>query len=544
MGMKKLIQIILAIGLGFVIVTSQAESLVGVYRQAIKNDPTFKQAYTTWMSAREGIPIARANLLPDLDITSGLLRTYATGTGYYNSGAFGLTITQPIFNFANWRNYSQAKATVRAAAATYAYSSQELMYRTAQSYFAVLKAYDKLRYTIANKKAIYRQLITAQQKFQVGLIAITGVYDAKARYDSAIAQEISDKNALSDALEDLRAITGHYYINLTSLKTQAPLITPKPADINAWVRIAEQQNYQLKAQENTMLAAKENIREQSAARWPTLNATGSYTRTYYHNYTSNNATAASGGLSLDFPIFQGGAVFAKTKQARYDYLNAVAALELHHRTVVDKTRQAYLGVISGISKIKADAEAIRSKRKQVESTQAGYTVGTRTMVDVLNAMSDLYQAQQQYADDQYSYIMSVIQLKKLAGTLGDADLAKINTWLKGIIKVGNSTTAVKQITYHPRTIKHTKTHRITRKTNAILTGKYAIQVFATRSYATATWFAKQYPNLNLKVIRSTVQGKSWYKVIESGFISHTQAKTAIQKLPQDLQKQNPWVIRI
>ncbi|OGT98733.1 MAG: hypothetical protein A2298_04875 [Gammaproteobacteria bacterium RIFOXYB2_FULL_38_6] len=554
--MKKLIQTLLSLSLGFFIVSSQATSLVGVYRQAIKNDPTFKEAYATWMSARENVPIARANLLPDITITGGLLRNYATGaTQYYNSGAFGLTITQPIFNFAAWKNYSQAKASVRASAATYAYAAQDLMFRTASAYFQVLAAYDNLRYTLANKKAVHRQLVTAQQQFHVGLIAITGVYDAQAQYDAVVAQEISDRNSLNDRLEDLRAITGNYYVALSSLIKQAPLITPKPADIDAWVKIAEQQNYELQAQENTMLAAKENIMEQAAASWPTLNAVGNYARTYYHDYTSSNATSGNLGVSLNFPIIQGGAALAKTKQARFDYLNAAATLEYQHRTVVDQTRQAYLGIVSGISKVQADVQLIRSKQKQVESTQAGYTVGTRTMVDVLNALSQLYQAQQQYSVDQYTYIINLIQLKELAGTLSDTDLAQINGWLQGTMNVKQA--AAEPKTTANKTTSSTKTKTTSHKTSAAKTktvsssskkatqaNNYAIQVFASSSQHTANWFAKQYPALHLQVIHSTVRGKTWYKVIQPGFASHAQAQTAIQKLPQDLRSQSPWVIKI
>jgi len=311
------------------------------------------------------------------------------------------------------------------------------MQRTAQAYFNVLRAYDELRYTIANKKSVWQQLVTAKQKFQVGLIAITGVYNAQASYDADVANEIGARNNLSNQLENLRAITGVGYTQLNSLIDQLPLVVPAPSNIDAWVKTADAQNYQIKADQFTMLQAGKNIDAIASGHVPTINALGSY-----QDATSgalqpgglvvgSHTRNAAGILQLNVPLLQGGYVIEATKQARYQYLSASDQLEIDHRTVVNQTRQAFLGVQSGISQIRADREAIISAKNQLAATRAGYVVGTRTMVDVLQSVTSLTQAQQSWADDRYNYVEDIIRLKQQAGTLSPSDLAKLNQWLNG-----------------------------------------------------------------------------------------------------------------
>lgn len=425
----------------------QAASLMEVYEQAIQNDPTFQQAEATWLSERENLPIARADYLTSIDVQGTLNRNWllaepvqstVNANGFFNSYSYSLTANQPIFNVAAWQAIKGAKATVKASTATYIAAAQSLMARTTTAYLSVLQAYDQLRYTISNKNAVWRQLLTAREQFKVGLIAITGVYDAQSVYDQATATEIADRNTLSNRIEDLRAITGYHYLQLNGLGREVPLLKPNPDNINVWVNIAERQNYELLAEDFKVIAARENIKQLAAENYPTLDLVGTYSRQRSWNHqnitTDLDTQNAAIGLSLDFPVIQGGAVIAQTSQARYDYLAASAQREFTHRDVVNKTRQAYLGVISGISQIKADKQTITSARNALEATQAGYAVGTRTMVDVLNDLSTLYQAQQKYADDQYTYILNIIDLKQAAGTLNEKDLEEINQWLNKRIK--------------------------------------------------------------------------------------------------------------
>ena len=433
--------------------SARAESLVQVYEQALTSDPQFKKAEADWLTAKQNIALAETGtgapgtgLYPNIDVSAEGSRSYQdiqSGTldanGYFDSSNALVSLTQPIFNWATWKSISTARYSVKAATATYLAAAQDLMFRVSQAYFAVLNASDQLRYTLAQKKSVLQELITAQQEFKVGLIAITGVYDAQASYDAAIANEIKDRNNVADQLENLRAITGRSYPSLLGLRDQIPLLIPRPHNIDQWVRTADQQNYLIQSSLYTMLSAREKIKVTEAQRYPTLNLNASYSvvaqgypptlagpNVGLENTTTKTANA---NLTLNFPIFQGGYVTAATHQDEYRYLSASDQLEFTHREVVKLTRQSYLGVQSGIIQIRADAQTIKSQKNKLEATQAGYSVGTRTMVDVLEAVTSLYQAQQTWAIDRYNYVLSIVTLKQQAGTLSPDDLAEINTWL-------------------------------------------------------------------------------------------------------------------
>ncbi|MCH9643875.1 MAG: TolC family outer membrane protein [Gammaproteobacteria bacterium] len=529
----------------------QADDLLQVYNQAVHNDPTFKKAEADWYTTRENLPIARAAYLPLLELTGTFSRNYAktmpraAATDKYNwTTGYTATLTQPIFDMVAWETIRGAHAQVKSATATYLAAIQDLMERTANDYFDVLQASDKLRYTIANKNAVYRQLVTAEQQFKVGLIAITGVYDAQSRYDQTVADEISDRNSLYNALEDLRAITGQHYLNLKGIDNEVPLVQPKPTDINQWVHTAEMQNYALKAQNYTVIAARENIKQQASGALPTIDAVGSYS---YSKSSRNEVTgpiltgsaAASAGLSLDFKPFQGGLVWANTAQARYQYLSSVSQLELTHRTVVQDTRKSYLGITSGISRIKADKQSIQSSQKALKATEAGYVVGTRTMVNVLDDLTTLYKTQQSFADDQYAYIESIIDLKEQAGTLGFSDLQQIDSWLKRQVNFDVKKNIYKPITQptRSRTKKVRPQHRL-RKSS----GRYVIQIYAARNINDAKRFvSRNNPYLsNMRIVKR----EKWYKVLYGNFASRAAAKKAITLLPSNVRINDPWVTSV
>ncbi|PIZ04701.1 MAG: channel protein TolC [Gammaproteobacteria bacterium CG_4_10_14_0_8_um_filter_38_16] len=417
--------------------SAYADNLMRVYQQALHSDPIFAQAKSTWESQKMNLPIAEAGYLPQLSVAGNGDRvndqTNAGGTGTVTSNdweyGYTLTLTQPIFDFGAWSAIKNASASVKAATANYIAAQQSLMQRTATAYFSVLQAYDQLRYTIANKRAVWQQYVTAREQFKVGLIAITDEYNARSSYDQVVAQQISAQNNLNIQLENLRAITGHEYRSLSGLG-RLPMLRPQPNNINRWVTIATQQNYGIKAQNYNVLAAMETIKQQQAGGYPVLDAQGSYADT--HVTTSGSLSweqKGSAGLALTYQPIQGGLVIASTKQARYNYVTASGQLEQVHRNVVNQARSSFLSVLSSISRVTADKQTIISAKNSLEATKAGFHAGTRTMVDVLNALSALYQAQQQHANDQYAYINNLIALKAAAGTLSVRDLQKINAWL-------------------------------------------------------------------------------------------------------------------
>lgn len=423
-----------------------ATNLMDVYRKALESDPAFKAANSQWLATKEGVPIARSYLFPQISATGGLARSYNqarvgngevsgdNGNFYNNNANYSLTLTQSIFNFGNASSLSNAQATAKSAAATFAGAAQDLMFRTANNYFNVLLNNDILRVTQEKKKAIAEQLRQTKQKYDVGLIPITDLNDAQASYDTVVSDEISAKKDLEDSKEKLREITAIRYQQLDGIGDEVPLVTPQPANMEQWVRTAENQNNSLLAARFTTVAARINISTQFAGHLPTLDLNGSYGYTYNSNSqgdeTFSKLKETQGGVTFNLPIFQGGQVSAQTSQANYQYQNAIHTQEQTHRTVNSNTRQSYLGVISGISKIIADRQAIVSKASKLRSTQLSYDAGLRTMVDVLNAETDLYDAQKTYYQDQYSYIIETVNLKQLAGTLNSHDLMLINRWLK------------------------------------------------------------------------------------------------------------------
>lgn len=427
-----------------------AIDLMDVYKQAFATDPTFKAARAQFLADKEGLPIARSALFPKLNATGNLTRQYTRNesavttnssgrTDYFdNNVGYGLQLTQPLFSFGNWAGVWGAQAKVKQAEATFLAAEEDLLSRTAQAYFNVLLAKDVLYYTKSNKVAVERLLNQTKHKYDVGLIAITDLENTRAKYDQAVSDEIKAINDLSDNFEQLNEITGVRYFDLDPIKANFPLLSPQPNDIEQWVKAAEKHNFDLAAARYAAIVAKENIKVQNAGHLPTLSAKGQYAYSYDDNANYpgtindgfNRAKKTSAGLELAVPIFQGGGVVAAAKQADYQYQEKLAEQNKAYRSTISKTRKVYLGVLSNISKIKADLQAIKSAQNYLRSIEANYNVGTRTMTDVLDAQTALYNVQKIFADDEYKYIMQLLTLKQLVGILDAGDLKQINAWLK------------------------------------------------------------------------------------------------------------------
>ena len=449
---------ILMLGANFIATNVYATNLMDIYDKALANDPAFKAARAAWLADRETLAISRADLLPILNAEGTIARNryakenspsandYAVSNatnipidqvtsskGYNNSSQYSLQLTQPIFNFGSWANVWEAQAIAKKAKATFMAEEESLLSRTAKAYFAVLQAKDVLAFSRANKASVERLFIQAKHKFDVGLIPITDLEDARKNYDLAISTEIGNANDLNDKFEQLNEITGTRYDDLEGVKNNFPLLSPKPADIEQWVKAAEEQNFVLIAARFDTIAAREAVKSKNAGHLPILNATANYQYQYTKDTTSDkfgrNKTATA-GLKLDVPIFSGGKVLALARQADYQYQAKLSEQEKIHRSTVSKTRQAYLGILSNISKIKADQQAIKSAESSLRANQASYTVGTRTMADILKAQADLYDAQKTLSQDEYTYIMQLLTLKELTGILGVSDLQQINSWLE------------------------------------------------------------------------------------------------------------------
>lgn len=422
---------------------AQAEDLLDIYRQALENDPQLRAAAAANRAAQETRAQSRAALLPQLNLSANYTHnsqdviesnsaTTPTGEESYISKGYTLSLNQSIYHHDYYVQLRQTDANIARADAEYEAARQGTILRVAEAYFNLLAAQDNLATAEASKRAISQQLRQTQQRFEVGLSAITDVHEAQAGYDAAVAAELAAKNELDVARENLRAIIGRDPVAPATLKDQVPLLNPEPADITQWTKSAREQNLSLLAAEAAARVAAEEMNRRQAGHYPTLDLVASHSKsdsTDYDNYGSETDTNRI-GLQLSVPLYSGGLTTAQTREARALYAQATENLEQQRRSTIRDTRSAYLAVTTGISQVKARQQALSSAQTALEATQAGFEVGTRTAVDVLNAQQVRFQAQSEFYRARYDYILATLQLKQAAGSLSEEDLAKVNNWLK------------------------------------------------------------------------------------------------------------------
>jgi outer membrane protein len=447
-----------------------AKDLVGVFEDAVRNDPQIRQADANRLAAREARPQAWSNLLPQISGTAGATRDHSSGTtpqvfnNATNTGLvifpvqstadttrkqWGLNLRQSVFSWANWMTLKEASSQVAQAEANYQAAEQNLIQRVAQAYFAVLSAEDNLEAQQASLEAISRQLDQANKRFEVGLIAITDVQEAKAARDTAAAAVIAAKRTLATAEDQLQEITAQKYDALAKPGTDMPLNTPDPADENRWVETSLEQNLALIASRLNADIARDNVRVAFGGHLPTVDIVAGRS---YSDSTSDeivnglragdvkgNNNDRQIGIQVTVPIFSGGFTQSRVRQAQYQWIAAKEGVVQSSRATERQARDAYLGVISGIARVQALRQALESSQTALKATEAGYEVGTRTAVDVLNARRTLVQAQTDYSGSRYDYIVSVIQLRLAAGNLDRNQLAEINNWLSAQAPTSPST---------------------------------------------------------------------------------------------------------
>lgn len=440
----------------------QSSSLLDIYERALENDPVVRQAEMDYRAQAETRPQARANLLPSLsfsaqtsfnrstnpdpptDPQSGEPSTIISSTEREtDQESLSLSINQTVFDWGQYVTLQQADKTVTQAMTDYEVAKQELLIRVAEAYFNVLAAEDTLAAEEAAREAIERQLEQAEQRFEVGLIAITDVQEAQAGFDQAVAAVIAAERSLASAREALREIVGTRVGELAAPAEQLPLDRPDPENPQEWVDTALDQNLSLVSARIGADIAQDQIRIQRSDRFPTLSFSsglneGRSTSEQTNNLFEGGAASTSSfnqqegfnwSLSLSVPIFQGGATGSRIDQAVYRHRAARENIERVARQTERQTRDAYLGVISEISRVQALRQAVRSSETALEATQAGYEVGQRTTVDVLDAQNNLRQAETNYARSRYDYILELLRLQQAAGNLTVEDIERVNGWL-------------------------------------------------------------------------------------------------------------------
>jgi outer membrane protein len=438
---------------------SPAADLMQAYELARVSDPQLGIADASRLATGEGVPQARSALLPqlsgeagltDIDRRSQAVEATPNADGSLSFGPsrsntdnrdrnYTVNLRQTIYDRANYTRLRANRARAQRADYEYELAVDTLKLRVSEAYFRVLTAIDTLAFARAERRAVKRQLDQADQRFEVGLTAITDVHEARARYDGARANAIAAANSLDDAREALAEITGRYLANFRGLGEDFNPQLPTPAKADDWVALAVANNPSLRARELNLVAAGHDVATARAGHLPSLgsfvrwgDAAGWGTREVESGFefpTDSSSRTTTVGLTLNVPIFSGGLTQSQVRQALYNRDLTSDQLEQERRAVVRQTRTNYRAVETGIAQIGALEQALVSARSALEATEAGFEVGTRTIVDVLLSQQQLFNAQRNYSEARHNFLLNGLRLRQAAGTIEVKDLQDVNRFL-------------------------------------------------------------------------------------------------------------------
>ena len=440
----------------------RAESLSDIYELALENDAQLKAEEAQYLARREAENLSRSALLPQVSAAYSYVDTdrdtdfkgrdfssarpgadiplvgISSNNDVHTDG-YTVSLSQALFDLPAWFTFQSGKEISKEAEATFAANQQNLIVRVVEAYLLVLRAQDNLTASKSQEKAFERQLEQSQQRFEVGLIAITDVYEAQAAFDLARVERITDENNVSVAKERLSVLTGQYHDKLDVLREDMPLQLPEPNDRAAWVDFALENNFNLEAARYTEEAARQEAKANKMEHAPKVS--GGYE---YSDFSTNGSTTVSAGLEpvpdsnydehlwlvrVDVPLYSGGAISARRRQSAQEYNSARENLINLTRNTVTNTRSLHMTVVSDTSRVAARKQSIVSSQSALDATQAGYEVGTRNVVDVLNAQNTLFIAQRDYSNSRYDYIINMLRLKEQAGLLSPEDVYNFNNEL-------------------------------------------------------------------------------------------------------------------
>ena len=414
-----------------------AMDLLEVYQESLANDAVYAAARAQAEAGREGVVQARAGLLPNVGLSGNTTWNENTFSGVdrnYNSNGYGAQLSQPLFRWQNWVQYQQGKLQLGVTEAQLLNARQDLALRVSQAYFDVLKSQDVLLAVESLKQAASEQLALSKKSFEVGTVTITDVHEAQSRFDLANAQQLAAANDLEVRRQTLTQLIGRPAGDLAPLREGAEIEAPQPGDIGSWVGAAEQNAYGVQIQRLAAEIADREVDRNRAAHLPTVDVVARYSKANTGFSTTTGAAAESTsrsiGLELAMPLYAGGALWSRDREAAALKLRADSDLEAARRSAALAARQAYLGVTSGMAQISALEAARVSSRSALEANRLGYEVGVRINIDVLNAQSQLSDAEQRLAAARYDTLVAQLQLEAAAGSLDEDDIRRVNGLLK------------------------------------------------------------------------------------------------------------------
>lgn len=434
-------------------VTSQAHAadLWTITQDALQNNSTLGASRSTFQSVEAGRDVARGSLLPQIDATAQVAHNNTlesqssssaaqgagaggTGTGSessYNSTSAGLELTQALYDATSWAELEIAKRETGQQALLLQADRQQLLYDVASAYFEILRANDVLEASISQEKAIKRQLDQAQEQFDVGLVATTDVNEAQASYDLARSQRISAENDLQVSFEALERLTGKRYDSIDALSDDIPIESPEPAGRDNWIQMAIANNPNVQAAQAAVDVSQAEVEQAEAGHKPTLSAFANYNYSDSdQDYLDGHNTDTQVGLQASLPIYSGGTTSAQVRQQTYSLEATQYDFEAQRRDTTQQVRSLFTQVMNDVESVEAQRQAIVSNRSALEATRSGYEVGTRNIVDVLDAEQSLYQAISDYADARYTYVTDMVELRQQAGVLDQDVIRDLNQWLR------------------------------------------------------------------------------------------------------------------
>lgn len=456
-----------SLGAGFACSPASAVSLNQLYDEALETDAELQSARAGLTADSEQLPQARAKLLPQLSasVTASEQRTefgggFPASTG--NSNGYTVSLTQPLINVASWQGYQQGQIALTSAQAQFAAARQDLIVRLGQAYFDALSAQDSVAIVRSQKASIAEQLESAKRSFDVGQSTITDTNEAQAKYDQAISQEIAAQNDLEVKLAALEQIVGHPVTRVDGLARGVTLPPPVPADVQQWVEMARDANYQVVLKQLAVANSQRETLKSKAGHYPTLDLIASYGKNslgaagagnFGGNFGSGFGsgantispevpaaaaelgnfgayyTNATVGVQLTIPLYEGGATQSRVRQTLALEEKAAADLDAARRSAALSARQAFLGVSSGLAQVRALETAEQSARTSLESNLLGYQVGVRINIDVLNAQDQLFSARRDLAKARYDTLINSLKLKASTASLTDSDVLSLNMLL-------------------------------------------------------------------------------------------------------------------
>jgi outer membrane protein len=559
----------------------RADDLISVYKLALLSDPQYQAAIEAHNAALEVVPQARAALLPNIGIGGDVSRDRFdprndADTSYATNQTYSIGLRQTLYQRESFIQLKQADNLVAQADARLIAAQQDLILRAATRYFLVLGGHDNVEFVQADKDAIARTLDQAQQRFAVGLAPITDTLEAQARYDIAVSNEINARQLLADTEEALRELTGELPVAPEILRPEIPLLKPDPANQDEWVAAAVEQNPLILASQAAAAVAKQEIQVKNSGHYPSLDAIADYS--YLDNQFGGvlplERNDASIGLELNIPLYQGGLVSSQTRQSRYEYNQAREDLVKQRRATERQTRDNYRGVLAGISKVEALQHAVLSNEKAVEAAEAGFEVGTRAIIDVLNAQRDLLAARRDYARSRYDYLLDTLELKQATGILSATDLAQVNDLLIEISQYvtpaaskrsqtapqaalfptsldKQTGTAVKQEPL-PATkplatpvVQDVATPTRTAEPVIVQTGPWVINLLSLtdKAHVDKAMADTQSKGFDVVVKSATIKGRQYWRLQAPGFATLAEAQTAAEPIKEQLKIKDVWIFK-